>query len=154
MAKKDNIFTAKWSERGPAERVLLIVAGTSLTVASIVAINRLIKTIKERRISQQQEKDIDTLQNKGQKASYLPTQYTIWADYLYECMEGIGTYRPEFASVIYKMKNDIDVLRLNEAFGKKDGYTLSQWIAGDFSAEDKDFYINSILRKKGIKFQF
>ena len=154
MAKKDNILTAKWSERGPAERVLLIVAGTSLTVMSIVAINRLIKGIRERRIGQQQEKDIDTLENKGQKASYLPTQYNIWADYLYECLDGWGTYEEEFASVMYKMKNDIDVLRLNDAFGTRGGKKLSSWIAQEFSAPDKAFYINDILRKKGIKFQY
>ena len=47
-----------------------------------------------------------------------------------------------------------DVLKLIQVFGIRDGYGLSAWITDDFSAEDKDKYINQVLRSKGITYQF
>lgn len=153
-AKRQTFFNTPWNERGAAERVLVITGTIGGIIGGVILVRRTVEAIKTRREQKLVDKDEQTFQGKGQKLSYPLSQYTIFADVLYESMEGIGTYKEEVAGVFYKMKNDLDVLQLNRSFGKKDGYSLAEWIAGDFSAEDKAFYINNILAKKGIKFRF
>jgi hypothetical protein len=65
-----------------------------------------------------------------------------------------GTDEVNVGKIMYKMKNDIDVNKLITAFDRKDGEDLSAWITGDFSAEDKEMYVNAPLRKNKIKYQF
>jgi len=69
-------------------------------------------------------------------------------------MEGMGTNETTVAGVMYKMRNSLDVLQLIKAFGKKEGYSLTEWINDDFEEDDKAFYINNILAAKGIKYRF
>lgn len=154
MAKRQTFFNTPWNERGTVERILVISSTLGAIIGGIILIRRTSEAIKLRQEKKLVDKDEQTFQGKGQKLTYPLSQYTIFADTLYTNMNGIGTYKPETAGVFYKMMNDLDVLQLNKAFGKKEGYSLSEWIADDFSEEDKDFYINNILRKKGIKFRF
>lgn len=154
MAKRQTFFNTPWNERGAVERILVISATAGAVIGGIILIRRTSEAIKARKAQKLIDKDTETFQSKGQKLTYPLSQYTIYADILYTNMNGIGTYKQETAGVFYKMKNDLDVLQLIKAFGKKEGYTLAEWIADDFSEEDKDFYINNILAKKGIKFRF
>lgn len=79
------------------------------------------------------EKDIDKT-----NLSYDRSQYFTWADDLYYKMDGPGTYDgvPE---IILKIKNKDDWNALLAAFGEKEGYTLTQWINGDFSTWTNDY---------------
>lgn len=154
MAKRQTFFNTPWNERGAAERVLVITGTIGAIVGGVVLVRRTVEAIKTRREQQMVDKDEQTFQNKGQKLTYPLSQYLIFADTLYQSMKGSGTYEEEVAGVFYKMRNDLDILQLNRAFGKKDGYSLSEWIADDFSEEDKAYYINNILAKKKIKFRF
>lgn len=161
MSKKDNIFNAPWSSRGPVERVVLIVAASSLTVLTIVGIRNGIRAAKERRDRKKFEGDAKGFIESGQKLSYPKGQYVIFANTIKEAINTTwydpttwGTNERTVAGVMYKMKNDLDVNELISAFGKKDGKTLTEWINGDFSEEDKNFYVNDILRKKNIKYRF
>lgn len=154
MAKRQTFFNTPWNERGAVERVLVISATAGTIIGGIILIRRTAEAIRARKEKKAVDEDETTFKGKGQKLTYPLSQYTIFADSLYESMEGVGTYREEVAGVFYKMRNDLDVLQLVKTFGKKDGYSLSQWITGDFSAEDKAFYINDILAKKNIKFRF
>lgn len=158
MSKKDNFFNTPWSARGPAERVLVISGTIGAIVGGVILIRRAGAAIQERKKQKAFDVDKETFEDKGQKLSYPVSQYYIFADTLFNAMDSSlfdwGTAETTVAGVMYKMKNDLDVLQTVKAFGKKDGYTLAEWIAGDFDPEDKNFYINNILAKKGIKFRF
>lgn len=158
MSKKDNFFNTPWSQRGPAERVLVISGTIGAIVGGVLVIRNISDRIKERKVSKAYDKDKESFQSKGQKLSYPASQYYVFADTLFNAMDSSlfdwGTAETTVAGVMYKMKNDLDVLETIKAFGKKDGYSLAEWIAGDFEPADKEFYINNILAKKGIKFRF
>ena len=100
------------------------------------------------------ESDLGQLQQYGKNPSYQDSQYFIFADIVYQAIKDLFTDEVSVAGVMYKMKNDADILKLIQSFGKKDGYTLAEWIADDFNNEDKQFYINNVLAKKGIKYRF
>jgi hypothetical protein len=158
MANRSTFFNTPWDQRGPVERVLIISSVLGATIGGIVLTKRTIEAIKARRAQKALQSDVEGFQQQGQKLSYPLGQYVILADTLYTAMNSSafdwGTDETQVAGVMYKMKNDLDVNQLIKAFDRRDGYTLPEWIAGDFSQEDKEFYINNILRKKGIKYRF
>lgn len=153
-----NFFQTKWSERQPLEKILILTGTGGILI--FVALNRKkwIAAIKARRERAIYEDDLGILTGGGDKATYLDSQYIIFANSLYQAMNSSafdwGTDETTVGSIMYKMKNDIDVNKLITAFGKKDGYDLSEWITGDFSSEAKDMYVNAPLRANKIKYQF
>lgn len=153
-AKRQTFFNTPWNERGAAERVLVITGTIGGIIGGVILVRRTIEAIKTKREQSQFDKDETSFQQSGQKLSYPLGQYVIFADTLYTAMEGMGTYETTVAGVMYKMRNSLDVLQLIKAFGKKDGYSLTEWINDDFEEDDKAFYINNILAAKGIKYRF
>lgn len=154
-----NFFNTKWSNRQPLEKILIL--GGTGGILIFIALNRKkwIKAIKDRRDKQTYNDDLDILESAGKKATYLDSQYIIFANALYQAMNSSafdwGTDEVGVGKIMYKMKNDADVNKLITAFGKKDGYDLSEWITGDFDSEtDKDMYVNAPLRANKIKYQF
>ena len=146
-----NFFNTPWSDRAPIERILILGAGIGGTIFLLIKGKKLIEYYKNR----QEQKTIEgDIKKTGADPSYLDSQYILFADTLYTAMKGAGTDEEAVAGVMYKMKNGADVLKLINAFGQKDGYSLTEWIADDFSQEDKTFYINNVLAKKGIQFKF
>jgi len=106
---------------------------------------------------------------KGQALSYTLTSYQGLANTIFDAW--YQRYNPFNAvdekivlSVMNKMKNDLDVLQLIRAFGKRRSpvnflsllvpdVTLSEWLSiGLETAELKA--VNDVLAKKGISFQF
>ena len=106
---------------------------------------------------------------KGQALSYTLTSYQGLANTIFDAW--FQRYNPFNAvdekivlSVMNKMKNDLDVLQLIRAFGKRRSpvnflsllvpdVTLSEWLSiGLEPAELKA--VNDVLAKKGISFQF
>jgi len=106
---------------------------------------------------------------KGQALSYTLSSYQGLANTIYDAW--FQRYNPFNAvdetivlSVFSKMKNDLDVLQLTRAFGKRRApvnflslltpeVTLNEWLSiGLEPAELKA--INDVLAKKGISFQF
>jgi len=152
--KQTNFFNTPWSQRGVIERNLIIVGSIGGTIAAGIAIKRAVDSSKARKAQRAIERDQATLEKTGQNVSYLDTQYNMFADTLYTAMNGAGTDEEAVAGVMYKMKTDVDLLKLVQAFGKRDGYSLADWIASEFSQEDKSFYVNEVLQRKGLKFRF
>ncbi|NDC22460.1 hypothetical protein EBZ57_03795 [bacterium] len=58
---------------------------------------------------------------KTQKLSYPISQYQIFAGSLYDAFQGTGTDEPRIKSVFSQMKNNLDVLKLIEVYGTRDG---------------------------------
>jgi hypothetical protein len=99
---------------------------------------------------------------KTQSLSYPETQYRAYANSLFDAFVGFGTNLPRIQSVFNAMKNNLDVLKLIEVYGTRDGgtywwspkMTLIEQIPYDMKDSDIETYINKPLRNKGITYQF
>lgn len=99
-----------------------------------------------------------------EKPSYIQSQYSSFADALFEAMQGLGTEK-SLNTTFSKMKNTIDMLYLNQAFGIRDykddsffganvkAMNLNQWISAELDDSEKK-ELNEMLSKKGIKYQY
>ena len=146
-----NFFTTSWGDRGPVERVIILGAGIGGTIFLLVKGKQILQNIKNK----QKELDLSSdIKATGKKLSYPESQYQIFADTLYTAMDGLGTNYEIVAGVMYKMKNDADILKVIQKFGQKEGYSLAEWINDDMEEADKSMYVNQILAKKGIKIRF
>lgn len=111
-------------------------------------------------------KDLKSLQQQGMKASYMDSQYTTWANQLKEAYDGCGTSNGTWRTVFGQMKNDVDVLKLQDAYGtrKFDGCnwegdfgdfegTLSQAIVHELSSSEQS-ELNKILETAKITIRY
>jgi len=92
----------------------------------------------------------------GQNLTFPIGQYTIMADTLQTAMAGPWydpTDEEAVKSVLNQLVNNQDFLQLQKAFGIRDKENLTQWIRGDFNANEIP-ELNSILTSKGIIYQF
>ena len=127
---------------------------------------RAAKAIKKAREKRLLNKDTKEAEQKGYKLSYTLTTYKNLADVLFASFEysnSINIFDPLDETMMYnvfkKLKNELDFLELQKAFGKREqpvrfiGYflppvNLAEWvhIAAD---EDEVDEINNILAKTG-----
>ena len=156
--KKSTFFNTPWNERGGLEKNIIVVGTVVGAFLVYTRGKKFLAWLKGLQAGININQDLAAQPNKP---SYQNSQYFIFADTLYSAMQSdwynpfdYGTDEEGVQSVMDKMKNDSDVLKLVQAFGKRDGYTLQQWIAEDFSAEDKQIYVNGPLANKGIKYRF
>jgi hypothetical protein len=134
------------------------------------------ETIKE------EKQDLEQLQSEGKKATFNESQYKIWADAIQSQFKGCDTtpkvpFAPtttfwvitnwsgsgaSFVNIISKFKNDIDFLKLNQAWGIR-SYPDCLWgtITGTLPMALRDELddseiesINKALAKQGIKYQY
>lgn len=91
--------------------------------------------------------------DQQQIASYSPSQYKTFAQNLFVAMDGAGTYSKDVLDVFRKMKNDLDILYLIDAFGTRAGTSffatstpsdLSDWLSSDGMTEA----VNEVLDTK------
>ena len=97
--------------------------------------------------------EIEALESQGIKASYTKSKYVQLADDLESAIAGAGTDEQAVYDVFNQMKNDIDVLELDKAFGVRDEEDLKQWLRGDLSSSEMST-VNNILAKKNISKRF
>ena len=99
---------------------------------------------------------------KTQNLSYPISQYQIFAGSLYDAFQGTGTDEARIKSVFSQMKNNLDVLKLIEVYGTRDGgsyfwtpkMTLIEQIPYDMENSEIETYVNAPLRAKSITYQF
>ena len=99
---------------------------------------------------------------KTQNLSYPISQYQIFAGSLYDAFVGTGTDEARIKSVFSQMKNNLDVLKLVEVYGTKDGgsyfwtpkMTLIEQIPYDMTDAEIETYVNAPLRANRITYQF
>jgi hypothetical protein len=131
----------------------------------------------------EQKKEIDNLEKTGLRATFSDSQYKAWADAIQNQFDGCDIDSSDFTivgaiwksfkgsnsakkliSIISKFKNDLDFLKLSEAW-KVRSYDQCGWGMGEVTgtlsyaisdelnnSEIKD--INSILVKQGINYKF
>ena len=99
---------------------------------------------------------------KTQNLSYPISQYQIFAGSLYDAFQGTGTDEARIKTVFSQMKNNLDVLKLIEVYGSKDGgayfwtpkMTLIEQIPYDMEDSEIETYVNAPLRSNSITYQF
>lgn len=115
------------------------------------------------------EKNADALNNginqeikKGNKLTYLDTQYNQLADMIEQATDTAGTDENTIYGVFQKMKNNADVLQLIKAYGKRYNFwfgiplgkfDLTQILVSELSRNERR-KVNDILAKKGITITF
>jgi hypothetical protein len=117
-------------------------------IFGIVIYKKILAKVKGTRVIKDLDQDIVT-----NNLSYPLSYYGIWAEDVYNAVEGMGTNEQAVFDIFKKLKNKDDVLQLITAFGIKDGETLSQWIIGDLGDDDKAT-LNRLLSDKNIDYQF
>lgn len=98
----------------------------------------------------------------GEQQSYSNQDYKIMADRLDRAMRGAGTDYDEVFTVIEKLNNNIDAIKLDQAFGIRE-YTyglfftgrasLLGWLQGDLSSSNMDLVWQK-MSLKGITYRF
>lgn len=99
------------------------------------------------------------LKKRGLTPSYIDSNYKALADQIHEAMKYLGTDEDAILSVMRKMNNDADLLKLMDAFGSRDyayGFyakNLPQWFTAELD-EDDIADINNILKSRKIQYRF
>jgi len=110
--------------------------------------------------------ELKDLNQAGTGPHYSEVQFKTWADTLEQAMSGQGTDEDQVKRIFEYMQNRADVLQLIKSFGTRDyaddkfllwnvkPFNLNQWIGAEFDGPDTDFYINDVLKKRGIDYKF
>lgn len=109
---------------------------------------------------------INNLQAQGLQPSFPTAQYATWANELKEAFNGCGTSNHVWENVFAKIKNDLDVALLIEAYGVREfdecnlelnfgdfKGTLGEALVHELSSSEME-EINALLTTKGIKYSF
>jgi len=131
-----------------------IIAGAGIYIAY--------RIIKKKSPTAEEKKDIKKLESEGQKANYSDSNYKQFADSLYAARSGnniFGTNEDAIYNIFKKMKNDLDVTKLVEAFGNRRlSYSFQSGNLGAFMNDELDEdelnIVNTDLRSKKINYQF
>ena len=89
--------------------------------------------------------NIQNLQQQGLVASYSGGQYSTWTNQLKEAFSGCGTSNGVWRNVFSKMKNDLDVALLIDAYGVRT-YDQCNWEGdfGDFTGSLSEALVNEL----------
>ena len=149
---------------GKAVTLLGIGAAAYFLYQKISASVTVKKTLKEERETlNTAQNDIKKLENDGVRQSYSDAQYKVWADVAYACYAGWGTCTGD--TIFVNLKNDVDVLKLIQAFGIRTIPSGRFNPAPDFTGTLPQVMrdeltlgqiksINDLLAKKGITYKF
>lgn len=134
---------------------LRLLKGISSLASAIPSVTESVEKAEQKQ-SSEVASDISILQKEGQKQTYPNTTYSQLADSLDSAMTAwFGTDEKAVYSVFNKLINDIDFVKLVEAFGyRRMEYTLkygnlSAWLRADFSQSGID-EINKIMKLRGL----
>lgn len=137
-------------------KIMISIGIIVLIVGIIIAIfwKKIKNAIDDAKQKRDYEQKVDEIENFTQKKpSYPDSYYATFADQLYAAMDGWGTDEESIYNVMYKIKNDVDYMKLVEAFGVRDSESLSEWISGDCNTKEIN-EINSILKNNGVSMGF
>lgn len=158
----------------PKYRGIIAVGVSAVAIAGISFAGwKIYKYLKESKGRKQTElenktggKDLRDLQALGQKASYPDSQYATWANQLKEAFNGCGTSNGVWKTVFGSLKNEVDVLKLNQTYGTRTfdecnwefnfgdfTGTLSQALVHELSDSEMN-EVNTMLEKAGIKYRY
>lgn len=166
----------KYYERQPPAVKIIVAAGLGLLGYGIYrSIKRKQDEADALRAAQAANQELQQLQNQGIVPSYNESQFEVFVNSLVQAMTGCGTDENAIYPVFEAMQNEADIRKLMVVFGvryyqpcaatspisyavwqvndKAYGGDLSTWLSYDLSSGEIS-YINSILRERGINYQF
>ncbi len=129
-------------------KIIKIIVIIIAVVFGIRYFRKYMKKRKNKAVLNELDKDINV-----SKLTYHLSYYGIWANDLFNAMDGVGTDEQAIYDVFKKMKTKDDVLQLITAFGVQDNETLSQWLISELSSEERAT-LNRLLSDKNINYQF
>jgi len=151
-------FNTPWENRGNAERIIILAGVGIIGFVGYRKLKALIGIVKQTGANIQTGTELSVLNQQQIKPSYTTTQYGIFADGLYSAMVDYwyywGTDEDGIKAIMQQMNNDADVLKLNQTFGTRDGYTLAQWFRSELEDDDLKYYVNDPMARNGVTFKF
>lgn len=110
----------------------------------------LISQIRERVKNKELDKRIDK-----SNLSYGESQYKVYAQKLFDAMNGWQTDEDAIYEVFKKMNNIDDILQLQIAFSdvEDENATLSEWLHDDLSSSEMK-QLNAIIAERSIEYSF
>jgi len=127
--------------------IVLAVLGVLIWVFS-TQIKKLIGKMKAKTLIADEEA-------KGISASYSAAEYYAMAEKLFTAMNGPGTDKPSVLATYRQIKNDVDFLKLNEAFGTRGSSwfglekgDLNKWLRDE--GDNLVVEVNQILAQNGV----
>jgi hypothetical protein len=155
------IFNKTWSERSTIEKVGIVGGSVTLLLIGRNIYKKYKAGLNLKLYREAVESEEQQLIQAGKKLTYPVSNYFTFADQLQEAMQYTGTYFNVIYSIFGKMKNDLDILQLNKAWGKRDVYfwgftysfTLPEALRDELSqAEIKK--LNALLYAKKISYRY
>jgi len=160
MAQKSNIKELFSGIPGWAKGIILIL----IVLLIVWLVYKFYKTVgfkssEERKQEQDFRKDKDMLSDQGQKPTFTRTQYKGFADTIEGENKSWDTDEKKIYGIFRNMKNDLDIILLSEAFGKRRPQfeLIERDLNGFLNADLNDSEIsevNKILASKQIKYRF
>ena len=164
-------FFKYFQELPPLAKTIITIFIIVIIIVLVLWIRNIIKKASDKaKINKDFKSDYDAFIAQGQKPTYPQTNYTLFADKIYEagCANVFcyGTDEEAIYDVFKQMKNDVDVLLLIKAFGARmprgsvcipftdcPGIGLGEWLQTELSSYNFS-EINNILAKNSITFKF
>ena len=129
--------------------VLIMIIGVVLTVVKLKDVK---KTIETKRSIREYESERQTWENKGEQPSLQSFNYKQMATDIWNACDQWGTDEGLITSTFAKLRNNVDFISLQEAYGiDDDGMTLQQQLKDELGPSDIQA-INDTLRIKGIAY--
>lgn len=168
MSKVVSDIKATWNKLPPYARLGITVFGGLFAYKKAKG---LFSSDPMKKTSKQISNDIAKLENDGVQATYADSAYLQFANMLFQAVAGAGTDYDAIYNIFDKIKNDVDYLKLNKAFGvrrygaifEKDPlpfvsnifplpeYTLTQALSSEMS-DSKIAKLNQILKSNGVTY--
>lgn len=155
---KLNSFLSKfWFRMSPIERLIFIIVVAILLYMAYKYFKSRLQTASD---AVEHKGEIDALKAAGQKASYPDSTYESLANQLFKAMDGGGTTEAVIPEVFKKLKNDIDFVKLDGAFGLRAG---TSWFAESTPTDLRNWLesdgvdltaLNAQLRRQNITKRF
>lgn len=165
-----NGFFKYFAELPPLAKTIITIFIILLAIILFIWGRKLIKQWNREKGYREEIKDVTTsinnLISQGIKQSYTSGQYATWANQFQEAFDGCGTSNDVWRDVFSKMKNELDVLLLIDAYGTRTfdecdwefnfgdfTGTLGMSLVHELSSSEKA-ELNKLLTDKGINYTF
>ena len=168
MKKITSDIKTTWNKLPPYARLGITIVGGLFVYKKAKG---LFSSDPMKQTSRQINDDISKLENNGVQPTYADSAYLQFANMLFQAVAGAGTDDKAIFNIFDKIKNDVDYLKLNKAFGvrrygalfEKDPipflsrlmplpeYTLTQSLSSELS-DSKIEKLNQILKSNGVTY--
>ncbi len=147
---KDFDFNTWW-------KGLPVIAKAAFIALAIYIVLTIHSALKEFKFTLGKQSTLAGYMSQGQQPSFPDSVYRNLADDLERAMRGAGTNEQLIFTTIGKLKNDVDAIKLNKAFGMRSSwgisYSLREWLEGDLSSKDLQ-KVWQIMDFNGITYRF